>query len=343
MNTSPTTDLLALGEVMVRLSPPGHGRLEFARTLEVDVGGGDYNVAYACARFGLRAGFVTSLPDNEVARIIRAHAGAVGLDLRHTVYGPYDGVGKNGRVGLYFAEIGVGPRGGTAMFDRGHSSASRMKPDDVDWDRVFTGCRWFHCGGIFPVLSESCRTTLRAAVDAARRLGVGFSYDLNFRSKLCTPAQAAEVNREFSAQADLLLGSAEGFAALLGMAPTGMDERALVDGLSAAFPRLRSVAATKRTVRSGSRHDLGGWLWRDGELLAGRGWHDVEIEDRIGSGDAFAAGILFGHLTGRRRESTLALALAHAALVHTTRGDTSQFTLEEVERAASEDVSALQR
>ena len=104
MNTPPTTDLLALGEVMVRLSPPGHGRLEFARTLEVDVGGGDYNVAYACARFGLRAGFVTSLPDNEVARIIRAHAGAVGLDLRHTVSGPYDGVGKNGRVGLYFAE-----------------------------------------------------------------------------------------------------------------------------------------------------------------------------------------------------------------------------------------------
>jgi 2-dehydro-3-deoxygluconokinase len=157
---------MALGECMVRLSPPGHGRLEFARSLEIDVGGGEYNAAYAAARLGWRTAFASKLPDNPLADIVLNHARATGMDVSHVALEPHDGLGRVNRVGLYFAEIGVGVRGGMALFDRGHSSASQMAPTDVDWSAVFQqeGVRLLHSGGIFAVLSESTRATLQAAV-----------------------------------------------------------------------------------------------------------------------------------------------------------------------------------
>ncbi|MFM8878860.1 MAG: sugar kinase [Verrucomicrobiota bacterium] len=211
-------DLMALGECMVRLSPPGHGRLEFARSLEIDVGGGEYNAAYAAARLGWRTAFASKLPENSLADIVLNHARAAGMDVSHVALEPHDGLGRTNRVGLYFAEIGVGVRGGMALFDRGHSSASQMGPDDVDWTRVFQheGVGLLHSGGIFAVLSESTRATLQAAVTAARASGTLVSYDLNFRASLATPERAAEINREFVAQSDVLIGSTEGFRALLG-------------------------------------------------------------------------------------------------------------------------------
>src|SRR5580692_8039942 len=161
-------DILALGECMVRLAPPGHGRIEFTKTLEVDVGGGEFNVAYACARLGMRGGFVSKRPDNPVARIILNHARAVGLDVSHVLLEKFDGVGRKNRVGLNFTEVGTGVRASVTMYDRGHSSISQMKPEEVDWKQLFTGegARWLHTGGILASLSDNSAAVVKAACQA---------------------------------------------------------------------------------------------------------------------------------------------------------------------------------
>src|SRR3954463_12217822 len=185
-------DVLALGECMVRLSPPGHGRIEFSKVLEVDVGGGEFNVAYACARLGMRTGFVSKLPDNYVARIVLNHARAVGMCMGNVVVEKYDGVGRKNRVGLNFTEVGTGVRASVTMYDRGQSSASQMKAEDVDWKKLFNeqGARWLHTGGIFTSLSDATAVTVTTALKAANEAGTITSYDLNFRSKLWSSEKA---------------------------------------------------------------------------------------------------------------------------------------------------------
>src|SRR5271155_4013801 len=166
-------DLLSMGECMVRLAPPGHGRIEFSKTLEVDVGGGEFNVAYACARLGLRAGFISKLPDNPVARIILNHARAVGMDVSNVAMEKFDGVGRKGRVGLNFTEVGTGVRASATMYDRGWSSISQMKPEEMDWKRIFSeeGAAWLHTGGILASLSDNSAAVTKAALEAARAAG----------------------------------------------------------------------------------------------------------------------------------------------------------------------------
>ncbi len=338
-------DVVALGECMVRLSPPGPGRIEFTRSLEVDVGGGEYNVAYACARLGLKTAFLSKLPKNALASLILNHARAVGMDVDHVAMEAHDGVGRRNRVGLYFAEIGTGVRGGMALFDRGHSSASAMRPEDVNWSKLFEkeGVRWLHTGGIFAVLSESTRATLRVAFEAARAAGTSVSYDLNFRAALAGSAEAAAINREFVGRSEMLIGSADGFRALLGQNTPAGSVQTLVEAVAAAFPNLRWIAGTERTTLSGDRHDLSGFVWEMGEWFDGRIYRDLEIVDRVGTGDAFAAGLIRGILIGTGLQAALDFGLAHAALVHTTRGDTSQFSVAEIEAVAGGAGAAMQR
>jgi len=206
-------DVAALGECMVRLAPPGHGRLEFARQLEVDVGGGEYNVAYACARLGLRGTFLSALPDHPVARIILNHARSAGLDVSHVRMERYDGVGRRSRLGLNFTEVGTGIRPSVTLYDRGHSAASQMRPEDVDWAAVFEreGCRWLHTGGIFTALSATAAATVKAALQAADAAGTVTSYDLNFRGKLWGSEQAIAVNRQLIPHVRVLIGNEEDF------------------------------------------------------------------------------------------------------------------------------------
>ena len=179
-------DLVSLGECMIRLSPPGHGRIEFANSLEVWVGGGEYNVAYALSRLGLRTGFLSRLVDNPVGRIILNHGRAVGMDMSNVIMAKYDGVGRADRIGLNFTEVGTGVRGSVTMYDRGHSAASNMKPGMIDFKALFKdqGVRWLHTGGIFAALSEGTAAVCKEALVAAREAGTIVSYDLNFRSKL---------------------------------------------------------------------------------------------------------------------------------------------------------------
>src|SRR5690349_114117 len=202
-------DLLALGECMVRLSPPGRGRIEFSPTLEVWVGGGEYNVAYALSRLGLRTGFLSRLVDNPVGRIIFNHARAVGMDVSHVAMAKYDGVGRADRIGLNFTEVGTGVRASVTMYDRGHSAASNMKPGMLNFKKVFgqEGVRWLHTGGIFSALSDGTAAVVKEALTAAREAGTIVSYDLNFRSKLWTSQKAQQVTKELVPNIDCLIGN----------------------------------------------------------------------------------------------------------------------------------------
>jgi len=335
-------DLVSLGECMVRLSPEGRQRIEFAPSFEAWVGGGEYNVAYAAARMGLRAGWVSRLPDNPVASIIRNHARAGGLDISGVVWVPYDGVGRADRVGLNFTEVGTGVRGSLTMYDRGHSAASHMKPGEVDWKRLFSsGVRWFHTGGIFSALSPSCAEVALEALRAAREAGAVTSYDLNFRSKLWSASEANAATQKLLPYIRVLIGNEEDFIKVLGMKIEGLKEdfrglevehyKRMVERVVSQVPTLEGVGTTLREVVSGLVNHWSAIFWSEGAFYQSRRYENLEIEDRVGGGDGFAAGVIYGLLTGRSPQEAVEYGAAHGALAQSTRGDTSMVTLEELE------------
>jgi 2-dehydro-3-deoxygluconokinase len=335
-------DIVAFGECMVRLAPPAHGRIEFARTLEVDVGGGEFNVAYACARLGLRAGFISKLPDNPVARVILNHARAAGLDVSNVLMEKFDGVGRAGRVGLNFTEVGAGVRASVTLYDRGHSSISRMKPEEINWEEIFgqQGAVWLHTGGIMAALSDDGAAATRAALQAARAAGTVTSYDLNYRGKLWSSQKAIAVTRSLMPHVQVLIGNEEDFQIVLGFEVQGAKAdlrqlpvqayKRMVCRVVKAFPHLQAVGTTLREVKSGLVNNWGAILWHDGKFYQARQFKDLEIEDRVGGGDGFSSGIAYGFSKKMPPEEIVNFGAAHGALLQTTRGDTSQVTLEEV-------------
>jgi len=348
-------DLLALGECMVRLAPPGHGRIEFARTFEVDVGGGEFNVGYACARLGLRAGFISKLPDNPVARIILNHARAAGMDVSHVLMEKFDGVGRRGRVGLNFTEVGTGVRASVTMYDRGHSSISQMKPEEINWAKIFhqDGALWLHTGGILAALSDDSAAVTKAALQAARAAGTVTSYDLNFRGKLWSSQKAIAVTRDLLPHVQVLIGNEEDFQKVLGFEVEGTTAqlrdlpveayKRMVLRVVETYPNIRAVCTTLREVKSGLVNNWGGILWHDGHFSQARQFKDLEIEDRVGGGDGFSSGIAYGFIKGMAPEEIVNFGAAHGALLQTTRGDTSQVTLEEVLHVMSGGSARIQR
>lgn len=335
-------DIMSLGECMVRLSPPGHGRVEFAKTMEVDVGGGEFNVAYACTRLGLRGGFITKLPDNSVGRIILNHARAIGMDASHVALHKYDGVGRTGRVGLNFTEVGTSVRASSTMYDRGHSSISGMKADEIDWQNLFhrEGVRWLHTGGILSSLSETTPEVVKAALKGAREAGTVTSYDLNFRGKLWSSEKAISVTKELMPYVQVLIGNEEDFQKALGFEVEGVDEnlsklpvenyKKMVEKVVKTYPNIKAICTTLREVKSGLLNNWSGILWHDGQFYEARKFEDLEIEDRVGGGDGFSSGIAYGFISGMDPQDIVNFGAAHGALLQTTRGDTSQVTLDEV-------------
>jgi 2-dehydro-3-deoxygluconokinase len=348
-------DVLALGECMVRLAPPGHGRIEFAKTLEVDVGGGEFNVAYACARLGLRTGLLSKLPDNYVAKIVINHARSVGMDVSNVVMEKFDGVGRKSRVGLNFTEVGTGVRASVTMYDRGHSSASQMKPEDLNWKKIFgeEGCRWLHTGGIFTSLSDSCAATIKAALTAANEAGTITSYDLNFRSKLWSSEKAIATTKDIAPLVQVLIGNEEDFQKVLGFEVEGTDAnltelpienyKRMVEKVVKAYPNVKAVCTTLREVKSGLINNWGGILWYDGQFYEARQFKDLEIEDRVGGGDGFSSGIAYGFVNNMKPQDIVNFGAAHGALLQTTRGDTSQVTLDEVMHVMKGGSARIQR
>ena len=344
-------DVLALGECMVRLAPPGHGRIEFAKTLEVDVGGGEFNVAYACARLGMRAGFASKLPDNPVARIILNHARAAGMSVEHVVMEKYDGLGRSNRVGLNFTEVGAGVRPSVTMYDRGHSSASQMRPEDFNWSSIFgeAGVRWFQTGGIMTALSESCAATVKSTMKAARENGTVTSYDFNFRSALWNEATAKTIREEIAPSIDVLMGNEHDMQKILGGKDENLGEPSRegfkrgVERFLKKFPGVKAICTTLREIKSSTINHWSGMLWHDGAFYEARPFNELEIEDRVGGGDGFSSGIVYGFCAGMKPQDIVDFATAQGALLHTTRGDTSQVTLDEVMHVMKGGSARIQR
>ncbi len=316
-------DLMALGECMVRLSPPGHGRIEFSPTLEVHVGGGEYNVAYALARLGLRTGFLSRLVDNPLGKIILNHGRAVGVDMSHAAVAKYDGVGRADRIGLNFTEVGTGPRGSLTLYDRGHSAASHLMPGAIDFNALFknAGVRWLHTGGIFTALSTGCAQVCREALLAARAANTIVSYDLNFRSKLWTARKAQEVTKELIPYIDCLIGNEEDFQKVLGFEVEGADEnlsaldtrayKKMVERVVKTYPNIKVVGTTLREVKSGLVNNWSAILWHEGRFYESRRYDNLEIEDRVGGGDGFSSGFAYGFLNDKTPQECVDLGAAH--------------------------------
>lgn len=348
-------DLLALGECMIRLSPPGHGRIEFAPALDVWVGGGEYNVAYALARLGLRTSWVGGLNTSPMGCIIANHARAAGMDISHAVTRKYDGVGKLDRIGLNFTEVGHSKRASVTLYDRGHSATAGMKPGEVDWKTLFgqQGVRWLHTGGIFAALSENTRKVVAEAVKAAHDAGTIVSYDLNFRSKLWSSQEAIGTTKPLVPYIDCLIGNEEDFQKVLGYEVEGVDVekgeldttafKSMVGRVVKDYPNVKVVGTTLRGVKTALVNDWSAIMWHEGRFYDGPSFPDLEIEDRVGGGDGFASGFTYGFLTGRPPQECVDLGVAHGALLMSTRGDTSQITLDELKHIAAGGSARIKR
>jgi 2-dehydro-3-deoxygluconokinase len=342
-------DCLSLGEVMLRLDP-GEGRIHTARQFAVWEGGGEYNVARGLRRcFGLRTAVATALAENPVGRLVEDLILQGGVDTALLRWVPFDGVGRTVRNGLNFTERGYGVRAAAGCSDRGHTAISQIKPGDFDWTSIFgagNGSRWFHTGGIFAALSDSTAEVAAEAMEAARAKGTLVSYDLNFRDSLWKSiggkAKAQEVNRELVRKVDLLLGNEEDFSAMLGVHIKGVTEdfgelpiagyEEMLREVAAAYPNLKLVASTLRTAYTASRNAWGAIaLYQDQIVHVPQ--RDIDILDRVGGGDSFASGLIYGFLAGKPVEWAVKCGVAHGALAMTTPGDTSMATLAEVERA----------
>jgi 2-dehydro-3-deoxygluconokinase len=335
-------DLLALGECMIRLSPPGHQRIELSPVLEIYAGGGEYNVAYALSRYGMRTSWVSRLVDNPLGQFIKNHARTSGMDVSEVVWVPYDGVGRADRIGLNFTEVGIGVRASVTMYDRGNTAIAHMKAGEVDWKRIFgtRGVRWFHTGGIFTALSDSCADVALESMKAAHDAGTIVSYDLNFRSKLWSSTKAIDVTKKLVPYIDVLIGNEEDFQKVLGFEVQGTDEhlkklpiegyKNMVEKVVATYPHVRAVGTTLREVVSGLVNNWSAIMYYDGQFYHSRRYENLEIEDRVGGGDGFCSGFVYGLLHDKAPQECVEMGAAHGALLQSTRGDTSMVTMEEI-------------
>ena len=341
-------DCLSLGEVMLRLDP-GESRIHTTRHFQVWEGGGEYNVARGLRRcFSLRTAIATALADNPVGRLVEDLILQGGVDPSLIQWVPYDGVGRTVRNGLNFTERGFGVRAAAGCSDRGHTAVSQLNPGDFDWSAIFgdeNATKWFHTGGIFAALSASTAQVAAEAMDAARRHATPVSYDLNFRDSLWKSiggkAKAQQVNRELVRKVDLLLGNEEDFSAMLGVSIKGVSEdftelpiagyEAMLREVAASYPNLKLIASTLRTAATASRNAWGAIALYEDQIVHVP-QRDIDIYDRVGGGDSFASGLIYGLLAAKPIDWAVRCGVAHGALAMTTPGDTSTATLAEVER-----------
>lgn len=341
-------DQLSLGEVMLRLDP-GEGRIRTARSFRAWEGGGEYNVARGLRRcFGLRTALASAFVDNEVGRLLEDFILQGGVDLSLVKWAADDGIGRTVRNGLNFTERGFGIRGAVGCSDRGHTAASKLKRGDFDWDHIFgkLGVRWLHTGGIFAALSETTADLVIDATEAAKRHGTIVSYDLNYRPSLWKSIggkeKAREVNRHIARNVDVMIGNEEDFTACLGFEVEGADAnlahletdsfKRMIERAVKEFPNFKVAATTLRTVKTATVNDWGAICWAGGKFHEAIHRPGLEILDRVGGGDSFASGLIFGLMTTGDAQKAVDYGAAHGALAMTTPGDTSMATRKEVEK-----------
>ena len=341
-------DLISLGEVMLRFDP-GDRRIWTTRHFEISEGGGEYNVARGLTRcFGLHTAIVTAIVDNPVGRLLQDLIHQGGVDQSLIRWTEFDGVGRTSRNGLNFTERGFGIRPALGCSDRGHTAVSQLKPGDIDWEEIFGkhGARWFHTGGIFCALSETTPEVAIEAMKAAKKHGAVISYDLNYRDSLWKSIggkqRAQEVNRHLAPLVDVMLGNEEDFSAALGFEVAGLDEdisnleseafRKMIEQAVKEFP-FAVVATTLRKAKTATVNDWGAICYSEGKFYEARHRDNLEIFDRVGGGDSFASGLIYGFLSGQGPQWAVECGAAHGALAMTTPGDTTMVTLKEVEQA----------
>ncbi len=341
-----TTKTVTFGEIMLRLSPPGHERLFQTSALSATFGGGEANVAVSLAHFGLESCYVTRLPANPVGDAALRALRAEGVCVDHVQRG-------GDRLGIYFAETGASQRASTVVYDRAGAAIARVKSGDIPWAEVCAGVAWFHVTGITPALGPTVAAATREAIDAARRAGARVSLDLNYRAKLWTKPEARAVMRPLAALSDVLIANEEDIQASLGLEVSGADVvagRLDVEGYRAAAERVSREFVVPKvviTLRESVSASQNGWsaVLYDAEAAA---FHrsqryDVTLVDRIGGGDAFAAGLIYGLVTGRSTEAALRFAVAAGALKQTIPGDFNRVSVAEVDRLVGGDDSGRVR
>ncbi len=352
-------DMISLGEVMLRLDP-GDMRVRNARSFRVWEGGGEYNVARGLRRcFGMNTSVVTALADNDVGRLVEDFILQGGVDTSLIKWVPYDGTGRTVRNGLNFTERGFGIRGASGVSDRGNTAVSQLKPGDIDWDYIFgtLGARWLHTGGIFAALSETAAEVAIEAVKAAKKYGTVVSYDLNYRPSLWKDIggkeKAQEVNKKIAPYIDVMIGNEEDFTACLGFEIEGNDENLkslnkdgyvkMLGEVCKVYPNFKVIATTLRTVKTATVNDWSAMVYADGKVYNGLSLDGLEIYDRVGGGDSFASGLVYGLMTYDDPQKAVNYGVAHGALAMTTPGDTSTARLKEVEGIISGAGARVQR
>ena len=341
-------DQISLGEVMLRLDP-GEGRIKTARNFRVWEGGGEYNVARGLRRcFGYKTAVLTALADNEIGRLVEDCMLQGGVDTQFVKWAEYDGIGRTVRNGLNFTERGHGVRGAVGVSDRGNTAISQIKASDFDFDYIFgeLGVRWLHTGGIFAALSENTAEVTIAAVKAAKKYGTLVSYDLNYRPSMWKSIggleKAQQVNKEIAQYIDVMIGNEEDFTACLGLEVPGNDEnltelnldgyKEMVKNAVATYPNFKVVATTLREVKTATINDWAAMCYADGEIHFSKKYPALEILDRVGGGDSFASGLIYGLIETEDASVAVNYGAAHGALAMTTAGDTSMASKKEVEK-----------
>ncbi|MHC4508768.1 MAG: sugar kinase [Planctomycetota bacterium] len=341
-------DIVSLGEIMIRLDP-GAERIHTTRHFRAWEGGGEYNVARGLKRcFGKRAAVVTAIVDNPLGRLLEDLIYQGGVNMEYVKWVPYDGIGRKVRVGLNFTERGFGVRAAVGCSDRANSAASQLKKGDIDWEKIFgrNGSCWLHTGGIFAALSQTTPDVILEAVKAAKKHGTIVSYDLNYRKSLWQDIggqeKAKQVNHAIAPYVDVMLGNEEDFTAALGFGVKGLDKgyskldpanfKTMIAQVVKEFPNLKVVATTLRNAKTASVNDWGAIMHAKGEFYEATLRPDLEIYDRVGGGDSFASGLVYGLMEGKTPEEVVNYGAAHGALAMTTPGDTTTARLGEVQK-----------
>ena len=339
-------DAASMGEIMLRLDP-GDGRIRTARSFRVYEGGGEYNVVRGLRKcFGMKTTALTAFADNEVGRLAEDFMLQGGVDVSHVFWMKTDGIGRIARNGLNFTERGFGVRGAVGCSDRANTAISKARPEDFDLEKLFgeEGVRWFHTGGIYAALSEQSCETVIEAIKTAKKYGSVVSYDLNYRPSMWSaiggPEKAREVNGEIAPYVDVMIGNEEDFTACLGLEIEGNEGlsklntegyRKMMRKAAALYPNFRVIATTLREVRTATVNDWSALVYANGEIYSSKAYPGLEIYDRVGGGDSFASGLIFGLMETGDPEIAVNYGAAHGALAMTTPGDTSMATRKEVE------------
>jgi 2-dehydro-3-deoxygluconokinase len=340
-------DAVSLGEVMLRLDP-GEGRIRTARSFRAWEGGGEYNVIRGLHKcFGMNTAVVTAFADNEVGRLMKDFIEQGGVDTDLIYWKKTDGIGRICRNGLNFTERGFGVRGAIGCSDRANTAISQATPEDLNFEHIFgeLGVRWLHTGGIYAALSEQASETVIEAIKTAKKYGTVVSYDLNYRPSMWSAIggleKCQEVNKEIAKYVDVMIGNEEDFTACLGLQIEGQDAglkklnidgyKKMIDHAAEIYPNFKAIATTLRTVKTATVNDWKAICWADGQIYQSREYNGLEIMDRVGGGDSFASGLVYGLITTQDPEKAVNYGAAHGALAMTTPGDTSMATVDEVE------------